>query len=89
MAHAMWLGATLTLLLLGSLTQLDLDCARPESARALIDYAQLSEIEQVEDIHRDELDHALQRCPLALLARSVGPRNAVSPTSIGIARSPR
>ena len=59
----MWLGATLTLLLLGSLTQLDLDCARPESARALIDYAQLSEIEQVEDIHRDELDHALQRCP--------------------------
>src|SRR5215510_11580824 len=63
MAHAMWLGATLTLLLLGSLTQLDLDCARPESARALIDYAQLSEIEQVEDIHRDELDKALTRCP--------------------------
>src|SRR5262252_1541124 len=62
MAHAMWLGATF-LLLLGSLTQLDLDCARPESARALIDYAQLSEIEQVEDIHRDELDKALARCP--------------------------
>jgi len=63
MAHAMWLGTTLTLLLLGSLTQLDLDCGKPESARALIDYAQLSEIEQVEDIHRDELDRALQRCP--------------------------
>src|SRR5262247_4761957 len=63
MAHAMWLGTTLTLLLLGSLTQLDLDCGKPESARALIDYAQLSEIEQVEDIHRDELDKALARCP--------------------------
>src|SRR5262249_47219490 len=31
--------------------------------RALIDYAELSEIEQVEDIHRDELDKALARCP--------------------------
>ena len=43
--------------------QLDLDCAAPDRARALIDYARLSEIEQVEDIHRDALDKALAQCP--------------------------
>ena len=43
--------------------QLGLDCAAPERSRALIEYARLSEIEQVEDIHRDALDKALARCP--------------------------
>ena len=47
----------------GAAAQLDLDCAAPERARALIEYARLSEIEQVEDIHRDALDKALARCP--------------------------
>ena len=47
----------------GAAAQLDLDCAAPERARALIEYARLSEIEQVEDIHRDLLDKALARCP--------------------------
>ena len=60
-AMAAWLAVVLALL--GAAAQLDLDCAKPERARALIDYAQLSEIEQVEDIHRDELDRALARCP--------------------------
>src|SRR5262245_28273249 len=63
MAGLMWL-LVVALSALGLAAQLDLDCAKPESARALIDYAQLSEIEQVEDIHRDELDKALARCPL-------------------------
>src|SRR5262245_43067861 len=63
MAGLMWL-LVVALSALGLAAQLDLDCAKPESARALIDYAQLSEIEQVEDIHRDELDRALQRCPV-------------------------
>jgi len=62
MAGLMWL-LVVALSALGLAAQLDLDCAKPESARALIDYAQLSEIEQVEDIHRDELDKALARCP--------------------------
>jgi hypothetical protein len=48
----------------GAAAQLDLDCAAPERARALIDYARLSEIEQDEDIHRDALDKALARCQL-------------------------
>jgi hypothetical protein len=48
----------------GAAAQLDLDCAAPERARALIEYARLSEIEQVEDIHRDALDKALARCQL-------------------------
>jgi hypothetical protein len=47
----------------GAAVQLDLDCAAPERARALIEYARLSEIEQREDIHRDALDKALARCP--------------------------
>lgn len=63
MADAMWVPLTMALALLGAWAQLDLDCATPERSRALIDYAQLSEIEQVEDIHRDELDKALARCP--------------------------
>ena len=63
MAEPMWLLMAATLSVLGLSGQLDLDCARPQSARALIDYAQLSEIEQVEDIHRDELDKKLARCP--------------------------
>ena len=63
MADTMSAGIALTLALMATLAQLDLDCAKPERARALIDYAQLSEIEQVEDIHRDELDKALARCP--------------------------
>jgi len=46
----------------GAAAQLELDCAAPERARALIEYAQLSEIEQVEDIHRDLLDKALALC---------------------------
>ena len=48
----------------GAAAQLELDCAAPERARALIEYARLSEIEQVEDIHRDALDKALARCRL-------------------------
>lgn len=56
-------GWVVALALIASSAQLDLDCAQPERARWLIDYAQLSEIEQVEDIHRDELDKALARCP--------------------------
>ena len=47
----------------GAVAQLELDCAAPERARALIEYARLSEIEQVEDIHRDLLDKALALCP--------------------------
>jgi hypothetical protein len=47
----------------GGAAQLDLDCAAPERARALIEYARLSEIEQIEDIHRDALDKALAHCP--------------------------
>jgi hypothetical protein len=46
----------------GAAAQLELDCAAPERARPLIEYARLSEIEQVEDIHRDALDKALARC---------------------------
>jgi len=46
----------------GAAAQLELECAAPERARALIEYARLSEIEQVEDIHRDALDKALARC---------------------------
>lgn len=49
--------------LVGASAQLELDCAAPERGRALIDYARLSEIEQVEDIHREALDRALARCP--------------------------
>jgi hypothetical protein len=49
--------------LAGAAVQLDLDCAAPEKARALIDYARLSEIEQIEDIHRDALSKALANCP--------------------------
>jgi len=63
MAEPMWLLMAAALSALGLAAQLDLDCEKPESARALIDYAQLSEIVQVEDIHRDELDKALARCP--------------------------
>ena len=63
MPDTMWAWMATLLALLGGVAQLDLDCAKPEQARALIDYAQLSEIEQVEDIHRDELDKALARCP--------------------------
>lgn len=48
----------------GAAAQLELDCAAPERARALIEYARLSEIEQGEDIHRDALDKALARCQL-------------------------
>ena len=58
--------ASLVWVLLGAAglaAQLDLDCAAPGRARALIDYARLSEIEQVEDIHRDALDKALALCP--------------------------
>jgi len=47
----------------GAAVQLDLDCAAPERARALIEYARLSEIEQVEDIHREALSRALANCP--------------------------
>jgi hypothetical protein len=63
MADTMPAGIALAVALMAIWAQLDLDCAKPERARALIDYAQLSEIEQVEDIHRDELDKALARCP--------------------------
>src|SRR5712691_12762068 len=47
----------------GATVQLDLDCATPERARALIEYARLSEVEQIEDIHRDALSRALANCP--------------------------
>ena len=53
----------IALAMIAAWAQLDLDCAKPERSRALIDYAQISEIEQVEDIHRDQLDKALARCP--------------------------
>src|SRR5712692_2330949 len=58
-ANLFWLS----LLVAGAAVQLDLDCAAPERARALIEYARLSEIEQVEDIHRDALGKALANCP--------------------------
>jgi len=60
------MGACLVWLVLGvagATVQLDLDCANPERARALIEYARLSEVEQVEDIHRDALSRALANCP--------------------------
>ena len=60
------MAASLIWILLGAAgmaVELDLDCAAPDRARALIEYARLSEIEQVEDIHRDALDKALSRCP--------------------------
>ena len=60
------MAASLIWMLLGAAgiaAQLDLDCAAPDRARALIEYARLSEIEQLEDIHRDALDKALARCP--------------------------
>ena len=47
----------------GAAVQLDLDCAAPERSRALIEYARLSEIEQVEDIHREALARSLAKCP--------------------------
>jgi hypothetical protein len=47
----------------GAAAQLNLDCTVPEQARALIDYARLSEIEHVEDIHRDALARTLANCP--------------------------
>ena len=47
----------------GAAVQLDLDCEAPERARALIEYARLSEVEQVEDIHREALSRALANCP--------------------------
>lgn len=58
-------GWFIWMLLLGAsgTAQLDLECAAPERARALIEYARLSEIEQREDIHRDALDRALALCP--------------------------
>jgi len=62
MADAMTAWMKVALVVLGASAQLDLDCAAPERARALIDYAQLSEIEHVEDIHREELDKALAGC---------------------------
>lgn len=65
MADAMAAWMRVALVLLGASAQLDLDCAAPERARALIDYAQLSEIEHVEDVHRDELDRALAGCASA------------------------
>src|SRR6266568_498229 len=60
------MGACLVWLVLevaGAAVQLDLDCAAPDRARALIEYARLSEIEQIEDIHRDALSRALDKCP--------------------------
>ena len=47
----------IALALSAALTQLDLDCAKPERSRALIDYAELSEIEQVEDSCRLTVTH--------------------------------
>ena len=60
------MAAPLIWMLLGAAgiaAQLDLDCAAADRARALIEYARLSEIEQAEDNHRDALDKALVRCP--------------------------
>jgi hypothetical protein len=60
------MGACLVWLVLGvagTAVQLDLDCAAPDRARALIEYARLSEVEQVEDIHREALSRALANCP--------------------------
>jgi hypothetical protein len=65
MADAMAAWMRVTLVVLGASAQLDLDCAAPERARVLIDYAQLSEIEHVEDVHREELDKALAGCASA------------------------
>ncbi len=58
-ANLFWLS----LLVAGAAVQLDLDCAAPERSRALIEYARLSEIEQIEDIHRDALSRSLAKCP--------------------------
>ncbi len=58
-ANLFWLS----LLVAGAAVQLDLDCAAPERSRALIEYARLSEIEQIEDIHRDVLSRSLAKCP--------------------------
>src|ERR1700674_3054053 len=50
------------LLVSGAVAQLDLDCAAPEQARAVIDYVRLSDVEQPEDIHRAALAKALANC---------------------------
>ena len=65
--QAWWLGLALGWMLGG--TQLDLDCAEPARARALIGRLQLSEIEGAEDINRAAMWNAFGRCP-------TGPRQA-------------
>ena len=58
---ALWLG-----LLLAGLTQgsdLELDCARPNAASALIGQARLSDIEWAEDVNREAMWEAFGRCP--------------------------
>jgi len=62
MADGMTAWMRVALVVLGASAQLDLDCAAPERSRALIDYAQLSEIEHAEDIHREVLDRGLAGC---------------------------
>ena len=65
----------------GAAAQLELDCAAPERARALIEDASLSETKQVEDIHRDLLDKALARCSTGRGGRPVEPSSNGRPIS--------
>jgi hypothetical protein len=54
----------LGLLLAGvcQISQFELDCARPEEARALIGRARLSEIDWAEDVNREDMWQAFGGC---------------------------
>ncbi len=57
-----WLpGVLLTGALLGA--QVDLDCSKPQQARAWVGRLMLAEIEGAEDIHRAAMWKAFGRCP--------------------------
>jgi hypothetical protein len=51
------------LLLVVTLGQVDLDCARPGEARHYVARLRLAEIEGAEDIHRAAMWEAFGRCP--------------------------
>jgi hypothetical protein len=57
-----WLGG---LLLAGAMlgAQMDLDCSKPQQARAWVGRLMLAEIEGAEDIHRQAMWEAFGRCP--------------------------
>lgn len=69
----------------GAAAQLELDCAAPERARALIEYARLSEIEQVEDIHRDPSTRLLPAVSWEPAGRPAEPESGGRPISSGSA----